>query len=205
VKQHGRHKPARWHGNGNRTERKEQTHMVEQMGKIVIHYPEATPILDPATGETTEGQQLVVVLKAEGDDKEYTHQLPITQDLPATAQLDQWQQNGDLVVISASSVRANTFQHQEKDETGQPKKYPQPGKVYKVAGKAIEIGTILSFQSYAIRQATAEDADRAKVAHGRYMQRQQQARMRSIQGRQEKAKARTQKTIAERKQQKKAS
>src|SRR5579863_6899835 len=132
--------------------------MVEELGTIVIHYHEATPITDFTTGDTTEGEQLVVVLKAVGDEKEYTHQFPIGLDLPATDQLDAWQKAGDLVVISASSVRANCFQYQEKDESGQPKKYPQPGKVFKMGGKGIEIGTLLSFQSYAIRAATAEDA-----------------------------------------------
>src|SRR6185437_7908371 len=101
---------------------------------------------------------------AEGDVKEYTHQLPLPGDLPPMKDLEQWQKDGSLVVISASSVRANTFQHQDKDEAGNPKKYPQPGKQYKLGGKVMEIGTILSFQSYAIRQATAEEEKRAKEA-----------------------------------------
>jgi hypothetical protein len=169
--------------------------MVEQMGEIVIHYVEATPVMDAATGDTTEGEQVVIVLKAQGDDREYSHQLPLSPKLPSTQQLDEWRDKGVLVIITASSVRATSFQHQEKDEQGNPKKYPQPGKIYKVGGKSTEIGTLLSFQSFDIRAATAEEAARAKEAHGRYMQRQQQNRMRSIQGRQQKAKARTQQRI----------
>ncbi len=176
--------------------------MIEQIGKIVLAYSEATPILDPESGEMVEGQQLVVILKAKGDEKEYTHQFPITPDLPGERDLDQWRRDGQVVVISASSVRASTFQHQEKDSDGNPIKYPQPGKLYKVGGKTIEIGTILSFQSFAIRPATDAEVKLADQANGRYNERVQQARLRSIATRQQKARLRTQKTIQERKQKK---
>lgn len=176
--------------------------MIEDFGKIAMHYHEATPIVDPATGEMTEGEQLVIILKAEGDEKEYTHQLPIDATLPSTDQLTQWQKGGVMVVLSAAGPVVNSFQHQEKDEAGNPKKYPMPGKVYKVANKTIEIGTMVTFRSYAIRAATAEDEQRAKEAYGRFMERQQLSRMRSIGKRQDKAKERTAKTIQERKQKK---
>jgi hypothetical protein len=176
--------------------------MIEQFGKIAMHYTEATPIVDPATGDMSAGEQLVIILKAEGDEKEYTHQLAISPDLPGTHQLTDWQKSAAMVVLSAAGPVVNSFQHQEKDEDGNPKKYPMPGKVYKVANRTIEIGTMVTFRSYAIRVATAEDEQRAKEAYGRFMERQQLSRMRSIGKRQEKAKVRTAKTIQERKQKK---
>lgn len=170
--------------------------MIEQYLYIVIQYKEAATIADSTNpGEMVEGEQQVIVGKSVADEKEYTHQLPITPDLPGEQQLNQWQTDGALVVISASSVRAMSFQHQEKDEEGNPKKYPTPGKVYKAGNKTLEIGTMVTFQSYGIRLADADDEARAKEAHGRFLKRQQESRMRSIADRQTKAKERTAKRL----------
>jgi hypothetical protein len=180
--------------------------MNETFGQIVLKYKEAAAIPDPTNpGELTEGEQLVVVCKAIGDEREYSFQLPISPDLPAERDIDQWQKDGALVVISSSSVRAIPFQHVEKDEQGNVKRYPQPGKVFKVGNKNVEIGTLLSFQAYAIRLADTDDEQRAKVAHGRYLARQQETRMRSIEGRQAKAKERVSKRLQESKSAKKKS
>jgi hypothetical protein len=81
--------------------------------------------------------------------------------------IEGWRKAGSLLVFSSSTVRATSFQHHEKDEQGNPKKYPQPGRVYKVGNKTIEIGTLDIFQAYAIRQATAEEEQRANQAYGR--------------------------------------
>jgi len=177
--------------------------MNEQIGKIVLHYEEETPVTDAATGDVNEGHQLVIILKAQGDEKEYTHQIPLGPNNPPNTQLDEWRDKGQLVVISASSVRATAFAYREKDDDGNPMKYPQPGKIFKVANKTIEVGTVLSFSSYAIRAATEEDRKRSEEANGLYLARQQQSRMRSIQKRKDKAHARTQQRIQDSKTKKK--
>lgn len=179
--------------------------MQETFIRMIITYTEPAAIYDPKSGELIEGEQLVIVGKAMGDEKEYSFQLPITPDLPDTGTLERWQKDGALVVIASSGVRATSFQHQEKDDQGNVKKYPTPGKVYKVGNKAIEVGAMVLFQSYAIRQATPEDEERAKKAYGRYLEQQQASRQRSIGTRQAKAKERAKTRIAEAKAKKKAS
>jgi hypothetical protein len=174
--------------------------MNEQIGKIVLHYNEQTPITDPKTGKLVQGEQLVITLKSLGDEKEYSHQFPLTEEamkrLPGAQQLTEWRNKGQLVVISASSVRATPFEHKVKDDEGKPMKYPQPGKVFQVGNKSIEIGTVLSFSSYAIREATDADRTRAEEANGMYNERRNEARQKSIGARQEKAKKRTAEAIA---------
>ena len=171
--------------------------MNEHFGHIVIFYPESAAIRDPQTGKYSEGEQMAVVLKAAGDEKEYSFQLPISADLPGEQQLDAWRKANQLVVVSASSVGSTSFEHMAKDEKGEPKKYPKPGKIYKVGNKTIEIGTLSTFTAYGVREATTDDEARAKIAQGRYLEQQQQNRMRSIEGRKQKAKARTAKRIAD--------
>ena len=171
--------------------------MNETYGHIVIFYPEAAAIRDPKTGTYSKGQQLAVMIKAMGDEKEYSFQLPISADLPGEQQLEAWRKANQLIVVSASSVGSTSFEHMAKDENGEPKKYPKPGKLYKVANKTIEIGTMVTFQAYGVREATSEDEARAKVAQGRYAEQQQLNRMRSIEGRQVKAEARAQKRITD--------
>ncbi|MBA3826679.1 MAG: hypothetical protein H0X24_22620 [Ktedonobacterales bacterium] len=178
--------------------------MIDQVLKIVVHYEEETPITDVKTGEVSEGHQLVIVGKSIGDEKEYTHNLPLDPSNPSIDQLNEWRDKGQYVVVSASTVRANPFLHRDKDDAGNPMKYPQPGKVFKVAGnKTVEVGTVLSFSSYAIREATAEDRQRAEEANGRFNKRRQEARMASIDKKKQKSHERTQLKIQEAKAKKK--
>ncbi|MBA2679037.1 MAG: hypothetical protein H0U76_11660 [Ktedonobacteraceae bacterium] len=180
--------------------------MNDTLGKMVLHHIEQTPVTNPQTGELTEGEQLVITLKASGDEKEYQFQFPMSEEamkrLPPDAQLTEWRNKGQMVIISSSTMRANPFEHKAKGEDGKPIKYPQPGKVFPVGNKTIEIGTVLSFSAYAIREATDADRTRAEEANGMYNERRNEARQRGIVAKQDKAKKRTADAIAKAKQKK---
>ena len=169
--------------------------MLTQTGNIAIVY--AAPVGIP-DGSAPDGlrveEQLSVTLKSASDEKEYQFNLPITEKTPALKQLEEWQAEGQLVTILASSVRALPFIHDtSKDAEGNPlKRYQRPGRKVSVGGNlTIEADAFIVFQGYDIRLAGSVDhAQEAQKAHGEFLKRQAEYRRRSVQARIEKAKER---------------
>jgi hypothetical protein len=165
--------------------------MLTQTGNIAIVYaaPVGIPDASAPDGLRVE-EQLSVTLKSAADEKEYQFNLPITEKTPALKQLEEWQAEGQLVTILASSVRALPFIHDtSKDAEGNPlKRYQRPGRKVAVGGNTIEADAFVVFQGYDIRLAGS--VDHAQEAHGEFLKRQAEYRRRSVQARIEKAKER---------------
>ena len=169
--------------------------MLTQTGNIAVVYVAPVGIPDPAAPDGVRvEEQLSVTLKASSDEKEYQFNLPIAEKTPALKQLEEWQAQGQLVTIFASSVRALPFVHDtSKDEQGNPlKRYQRAGRKVAVgANLTIEADAFVVFQGYDLRLAGSVDhAQEAQKAHGEFLKRQAEYRRRSIQARIEKAKER---------------
>jgi hypothetical protein len=168
--------------------------MLTQTGNIAIVYAAPVGIPDASAPEGVRiEEQLSVTLKSAADEKEYQFNLPISDKTPALKQLEEWQAEGQLVTILASSVRALPFIHDtSKDAEGNPlKRYQRPGRKVAVGGNTIEADAFVVFQGYDIRLAGSVDhAQEAQKAHGEYLKRQAEYRRRSVQARIEKAKER---------------
>jgi hypothetical protein len=166
--------------------------MLTQTGSIVNLYIAPVAFLDAnaADGVRVE-DQINLTLKAAADDTEYQHALPVKGGGAALKSLEEWQAQGKLVTVYASSVRAVPFVHDNrKDEEGKPlKKYLRPGRKLTVGeGLAVEADAFLVFQSYDVRLAEETGmAKSAEQARGDYLRRQQEFRQRSNQARVEKA------------------
>jgi hypothetical protein len=174
---------------------KGRTSMFTDTGYLAMCYIAPIGIPDPSAEDRLRVEdQLSVTLKSASDEREYQFNLPITDKTPGLKQLEEWQAEGELVTILASTVRALPFIHDDsKDAEGNPlKRYQRPGRKVAVgANLIVEADAFIVFQGYDIRLAgNVDHAQEAQKAHGEFLKRQAEYRRRSIQGRIDKAKER---------------
>lgn len=138
--------------------------------------------------------QISLTLKAAADDREYQFNLPINDKTVGLGQLETWQNEGKLVTVFCSSLRALPFVHDtSKDAEGNPlKKYQRAGRKVKVGdGLTVETDAFVIFQAYDVRLAASFDhAKESEQAHASFLRQQAEYRKRSVQARIEKAKER---------------
>jgi hypothetical protein len=161
-------------------------------GNIALVYvaPFARPDATAPGGLVIE-DQIALTIKASSDEKEYQFNLPITDHTPAMSLLEEWQEQGKLVTVFISTLRAVPFVHDtSKDKDGNPvKKYLRAGKKVAVGKVIVETDAFVVQQAYDVRLAGSVDLDtEAQKAHGDYLKRQAEYKKRSVQARIEKAK-----------------
>lgn len=165
--------------------------MMTQTGSIINIFVAPVAFLDADAPDGVRVEdQVNLTLKAAADDKEYQHALPAKNDSIALKTLEEWQSQGKLVTVFASSLRAVPFVHDtRKDEAGNPvKKYMRPGRKVTVGEQSIETDAFVIFQSYDVQLAESVGLEKsATQARGDFLKRQQEMRKRANQARVERA------------------
>ncbi len=160
--------------------------MFTHTGKITNVYTAPVALIDPTAPDGIRTvEQLNLTIKSSSDDREYQHSLPVDEKTVSVKNLEEWQAQGKLVTVFASSVRAITFAHDlRKDEQGNPlKRYMRSGRKAVVTGAdgssvQAELDAMVVFQSYDVRLAEqVKDLDKeADRAAGDFLRQQQERR-----------------------------